>query len=242
MLTLHRWIKTWNQEINVYLVATDFYRNKFIEGGLPESKIVKKPHFVLNNPNNGEQYSSGNYALFIARLDPEKGVRTMLQAWKELKDIPLKIRGSGQLLGEMQGFITVHDMKHIEILEHLDNQGMDRLRKNARFLVWPSDGFYETFGLVAIECFACGIPVIASRTGVMNEIVTEGLTGLHFTPGDSTDLAGKVRWAWDHPQEMAKMGRNARREYEEKYTAEKNYNMLMDIYRDAIEANRKKVV
>ncbi|MGQ9850124.1 MAG: glycosyltransferase, partial [Aggregatilineaceae bacterium] len=80
------------------------------------------------------------------------------------------------------------------------------------------------------EAFACGVPVIASRTGVMAEIVTDGVTGLHFTPGDPADLAANVRWAWDHPAEMAEMGRAARYEFEQKYTAERNYAQLMHIY------------
>jgi glycosyltransferase involved in cell wall biosynthesis len=104
------------------------------------------------------------------------------------------------------------------------------LLRGSRFLIWPSEGYYETFGLVAIEAFACGIPVVASRIGVMAEIVNEGRTGLLFEPGDAYDLAAKVEWAWTHPKEMEEMGRAARREYEAKYTAERNYEALMRIY------------
>jgi len=75
--------------------------------------------------------------------------------------------------------------------------------------------------------------VIASRLGAMAEIVEEGRTGLLFEPGDAEDLAEKVAWAWAHPRELAEMGREARREYEQKYTAEKNYEMLMAIYERA---------
>ena len=75
--------------------------------------------------------------------------------------------------------------------------------------------------------------MIASRLGAMAEIVEEGRTGLLFEPGDAEDLAEKVAWAWAHPRELAEMGREARREYEQKYTAEKNYEMLMAIYERA---------
>ncbi len=60
----------------------------------------------------------------------------------------------------------------------------------------------------------------------MAEIVEDGRTGLHFTPGDAQDLAAKVEWAWSHPERMRLMGEEARREYESKYTAEKNYPLL----------------
>jgi glycosyltransferase involved in cell wall biosynthesis len=71
---------------------------------------------------------------------------------------------------------------------------------------------------------------------VAEEIVEDGRTGLHFTPGDPQDLAAKVEWAWTHPAEMEAMGRAARAEYEGKYTAERNYPMLMEIYRKALGA------
>ena len=72
----------------------------------------------------------------------------------------------------------------------------------------------------------------------MQEIVRDGYTGLHFNPGDPEDLARKVEWAWTHPDEMRAMGTEARSEYESKYTAEKNYPMLMKIYERVIEGLR----
>ena len=71
----------------------------------------------------------------------------------------------------------------------------------------------------------------------MEEIVEDGRTGLHFNPGDAEDLAEKVEWAWNHPAEMRRMGIEARLEYEHKYTAERNYPMLMQIYREAMESS-----
>jgi glycosyltransferase involved in cell wall biosynthesis len=104
-------------------------------------------------------------------------------------------------------------------------------------LVFPSE-WYETFGRVAAEAFACGVPVIASRLGAIAEIVEDGSTGLHFTPGDPGDLAAKVEWAWTHPDAMEDMGCAARREYEAKYTAERNYPMLMEIYDHVLRQRR----
>lgn len=67
----------------------------------------------------------------------------------------------------------------------------------------------------------------------MMEIVEDGRTGLHFTPGDAEDLAAKVKWAWTHPREMDAMGNFARAEYQAKYTAEENYPQLLQIYKRA---------
>ena len=84
------------------------------------------------------------------------------------------------------------------------------------------------------EAFACSTPIICSGLGAMQEIVEDRHTGLHFTPGDADDLAVKVEWAWNHPEQVWAMGKEARREYEVKYTADQNYQILMRIYRRAI--------
>lgn len=70
----------------------------------------------------------------------------------------------------------------------------------------------------------------------MSEIVEDHVTGLHFNPGDPQDLAKKVEWAWNHPLELAWMGRMARLKYETDYNADKNYSLLMNIYEEAIAA------
>jgi len=94
--------------------------------------------------------------------------------------------------------------------------------------------------MTIIEAFACGTPVIASDLGSIPEFVDDGRTGLLFRPGDAQDLAAKVRWAFDHPEQMAAMRRETRREYEQKYTPERNYKLLIDIYEKAIENARRR--
>jgi glycosyltransferase involved in cell wall biosynthesis len=229
MLTFHRWIKTWHNLVDTYLVATEFYKQKFIEGGLPIGKINVKPHFIYSDPGPKSLRQQGEYVLFIGRLDPEKGIRTLLNAWKNL-NIPLMIRGDGRLEQECRDYIYAHQLNSIKIIERLSADDLSQMIMNGRFLIWPSEGYYETFGMVAVECFAHGIPVIASNIGIMAEIVKDDETGLLFNPGDPADLASKVEWLWNHPEESARLGRNARREYEEKYTPERNYQMLIDVY------------
>ncbi len=92
--------------------------------------------------------------------------------------------------------------------------------------------------LSIIEAFACGRPVIASRLGAMAEIVEEGRTGLLFEPGNARDLAEKVRYMLDHPVERERMGREARADFEVRYTAEANYPQLMGIYEKTVANHR----
>jgi glycosyltransferase involved in cell wall biosynthesis len=91
-----------------------------------------------------------------------------------------------------------------------------------------------------LEAFASGLPVIGSNLGSIAERVEHRRTGLLFRPGDAQDLAQQVRWAFEHPEEMAAMRVAARREYEEKYSAERNYKLLIGIYEMAIENARRR--
>jgi glycosyltransferase involved in cell wall biosynthesis len=236
MISVHHWLGTWNKKVNAYIVSTEFYRQKFAAAGFPPEKIALKPHFVDTDPGCTQQ--KGKYALFVGRLALEKGVPTLLAAWQKLRTVPLYIRGEGPL-AEAASIAQSQAGSRVILVPRMSRPALFDLVKAASFLVWPSEGYYETFGLVAIEAFACGVPVIASRLGVMQDIVHDGRTGLHFVPGDADDLARKVEWAWAHPDEMRAMGRNARAEYEAKYTAERNYKMLIDVYQQAIQEARE---
>lgn len=230
-LSIHHWLGTWKRRIDRYIVSTEFYRAKFMAAGLPSEKIALKPHFVDTDPGFAEQ--KGEYALFVGRLAPEKGVPTLLTAWQQVRTVPLLVRGEGPL-ADAVSTVQAQTGGRVTLLARASHSAIFDLMKAARFLVWPSEGYYETFGLVAIEAFACGIPVIASASGVMKEIVRDGHTGLHFIPGDPGDLAKKVEWAWEHPVEMREMGRNARGEYQTKYAAERNYEVLSQIYKSVL--------
>jgi glycosyltransferase involved in cell wall biosynthesis len=164
--------------------------------------------------------------LFVGRLSAEKGVSLLASAWRELGKIPLVVAGDGPLAG------TEWPMGVSWIGSH-PREKILALMSEARVLIVPSE-WYETGPLTVLEAFACGLPVIASNLGSMAETVTHEKTGLLFEPGDAADLARKVKWAFEHPEAMEKMRVNARSEFEEKYTADRNYEILMAIYEAAI--------
>jgi glycosyltransferase involved in cell wall biosynthesis len=110
--------------------------------------------------------------------------------------------------------------------------------RSARALVFPSE-WYEGFPVTIAEAFAHGLPVIASRLGAMAELVEEGRTGLLFRPGDVDDLERALAWAASHPEDSERMGENARRVYERRYTPQRNFDMLMDIYQRALTSRRR---
>jgi glycosyltransferase involved in cell wall biosynthesis len=229
MLATQRAMGTWKEKVQCYIARTKFARDKFIQGGLPAERIVVKPCFV--DPDPGPRVGSGDTVLFVGRLSAEKGLRTLIAAWENLDGrVPLRIAGDGPLRPEVEVEIERRAIAGVKMLGHLSSAETLAEMKRARFVVFPSE-WYEGLPLTIAEAFACGVPVVASRIGSMIDLVAGGRNGLHFTPGDPKDLAAKVEWAWMHPEATQEMGLNARAEYEAKYTAKHNYEMLTEINR-----------
>jgi glycosyltransferase involved in cell wall biosynthesis len=232
MAAVHRALDTWQTRIDVYIALSHFSRAKFIEGGLPADRIVVKPNFVV--ADSFPRSAPGDYALFVGRLSEEKGLGVLLSAWRSLTTkVPLRIVGVGPMLETLSREIADRSLFHVQLTGLRTAEEVRSLMRGARFLVFPSTCF-ETFGLTIAEAFACGLPVIASRLGVMEEMIEDGVTGLHFESGNAGDLATKVEWAWNHPEQMVVMGRSSRAEHEAKYAPERNYGRMVEIYAGVI--------
>jgi glycosyltransferase involved in cell wall biosynthesis len=231
MLEFHRIRETWTSTVNAYIALTQFSRNFFVDLGLPHKKIHVKPNFLSHDP--GRRSSPGNYALFVGRLSPEKGALEMLRAWLHLPHIPLVVVGDGPLYNDALQVLQSSGCTHIRLLGRMTAQDTQTQIKGARFLVFPSR-WYEPFGMVLLEAAAAGVPAIAARIAGVPELVIEGKTGLLFDLQAPDDLASKVNWGWTHPAEMEAMGSVARQLYLENFTAPKNYESLMNVYRSVV--------
>jgi glycosyltransferase involved in cell wall biosynthesis len=231
MLAAHRLRGTWTDEVDAFIALTDFARRKFIAGGLPQKRIHVLPNFTFAGlPRPGE----GDYGLFVGRLAPEKGLGTLLAAWALLpRRVPLVIVGDGPLRAELERQAALRGLSQVLFRGRLDPSETHAAMRGAKFLILASE-CYENFPMTVVEAFACGLPAICCRLGALPDIVKDGETGLHFTPGNPADLAAKVEWAWTHLGEMRAMGMSARAEFESKYTAEQHYSMLMEIYAAAM--------
>jgi glycosyltransferase involved in cell wall biosynthesis len=232
MLKTHRFTKTWTDKIDAYITLSEFARQKFIEGGLPKSKLFVRPNFLVEDPGIGE--NNREYALYVGRLSPEKGIMTMIEAWKNHPGIPLKIIGDGPQRPQIEEIIRQNQLNHIELSGFLPLNDVYQALRKALFLVMPSI-WLETFGRVIIEAYATGTPVIASRIGAMKEIIIEKKTGLLFEPGNALDLSDQIQYAIDHPLELRTWGEQARSQYVQKYTADSAYEKLISIYEEVLE-------
>ena len=235
MLSVHRLLRTWAKRVDGFIALTNFARTKFIHGGLPPDKLFVKPNFV--DPDPGMRTELGRHALFVGRISEEKGMGTLLEAWKDL-DVPLRIIGDGPLVAELRkigpGGVIEYGGRRTRMEVYAE-------MKRARFLVFPSS-VYETFSLTLVEAFATGLPVIAPSHGAARELVDDRRTGLHFTAGDPRDLRAKVKYAWENSTELEAFGREGRREFEARYTADQNFQSLMAIYESVMRSSRARPI
>lgn len=226
MLAAHRAIGTWGNMVDAYIALSDFSRGKFIEGGLPGDKIWIKPNFAARDPGPGR--GQGGYALYAGRLSPEKGVATLLDAWRQLDGkIPLWIVGDGPLVGKVAE--AAEAVPAIRYLGRVPNEDVLRYMQAAAFLVAPSE-CYENFPMIIVEAYAAGLPVLASDLGSTGSLVQAGQTGRHFVVGNAADLAQQALRLMDNPAGLDAMRATARATYEARYTAAANYRQLRDIY------------
>jgi glycosyltransferase involved in cell wall biosynthesis len=237
MIQTHRVRKTWSQEIDTYIALSSFAREKFVQAGFPADKISVKPNFVYPDP--GERSRPGEYALFLGRLTPSKGLSTLLEAWGRLPyAIPLVIAGDGPMRQELEEEVARKKLQGVHFVGHVNHDERFDAMKKAAFLIVPSI-WHEPFGMVVAEAFACGTPVLAAFVGSMQEMLDDGVTGLHFPPGNPDVLAKKVAWAWEHKPELIPIAKAARQVYEDRYTAKSNYLLLMEIYASAIDTHTR---
>ncbi len=230
MTATHRLMGTWQSAVDVYITMTNFTRSILVKAGIPADRLVVKPHFTPEPLAIGSPERRKG-VLFVGRLSPEKGIDVMLRAWRR-SSIPLRIIGDGPLSREIP-----LDNPVIEFLGRRQAPEVATAMAEAAFLIMPSL-WYETFGMVVIEAFAAGLPVLASRLGAMAELVEDGETGWLFRPGDADDLAAKLEQAFAQPKALAHMSLKARAAYRARYTPEQGYRELMAIYNRAIARRR----
>ena len=190
-----------------------------------------KPNFIIDV---GNEKNKEEYILYVGTLQPWKGIMTLIQAYNEIDlNIPLKIVGDGPLEKEIRGKA---DLKKVQMIGKKPQSETLALIKKTRLLVLPSECF-ENFPRVIVEAYACGTPVVVSNIGAMAELVRNGETGLYFEVGNSEDLKQKIMELITNEELWGKCSFFARKEYENKFTPQQNYDQLIGIYKSAMEKN-----
>lgn len=226
MLIRNRREGTYQTLVNCYIALTEFAAGRLIAGGIPRDRIRIKPNFAPDIAGPGP--GNGGYAVFVGRLSAEKGLHTLFAAWEFLREIPLKIVGDGPLRGELTEYVLRKRLP-IQFLGLCARPAVLHAVRHALVQVIPSE-WYEGFPMVVPEAYACGTPVVCSRIGSLEEIVREGETGARFEAGDAADLARTVKRLVNDPAGLLRMREHARAEFLARYTSDRNFHLLMEIY------------
>jgi len=233
MTWLHKKNGTWKNRIDKYIALTDFAKNKFLNSSLNlnDFKIEIKPNFVVDY---GFELEKEEYCLFVGRLSKEKGIDILLNAFQN-SSRKLQIIGSGPMLETVEEYSKKYDN-----IEYLGFQSIDFIigkLKKAKALIFTSIWF-EGMPMTILESFSTGTPVICGDIGGPAEIVANEINGLVYKAGDSLKLQEKIEKLYTQPELYTTLSQNARMEFEEKYSEEKNYIQLVNIYKKVIDEKK----
>ncbi len=225
-MLIHHWMRTW-ECCSRFIVLSQHTQNIFMHSKMRfrNEQIVVKPNFSAFPKL--ESSKRGDYFLFVGRLSEEKGIRLLLQVFSALPH-HLKIAGDGPLRDEVINYSSL--FPNIEFIGSLPKEEVITALQHCTALVFPSIWF-EGMPLTIIEAFGSGTPVIASKLGAMENMITPGFDGLHFECGNTDSLkASLIQWVQLREQDKMTMRKNARFTYEEYYTPGTNIKQLLGIY------------
>lgn len=197
------------QEVDLFIAPSNFLRDKYIEQGLTENKIIYSDYGMDKSLfSNLEKTSSQEVRFgFIGAIMPQKGIHILLEAFSNIKDATLKIYGRRDAdIGYYQGLRK--DLRNVEFMgEARTEEERRKMFSNIDILVFPSIWF-ENSPLVIHEAFMAKLPVITSNLGGMAELVKHNKNGLLFEAGNSNDLHEKIRMVIDNSGLIEKLREN----------------------------------
>lgn len=240
-VALHRRLGTWVGQVDAFIALSEFQRGRMIAAGLPVGRVHVKPNFYPCGPVVVPWVERRPCVVFAGRLSAEKGAKSLVRGWLLWgEQAPeLRIVGDGPLRDELEELASTQPCVPISFLGQLTWEMAQIEIAHARLLVLPSECF-EGFPMVVREAFAFGTPAAVSDIGPLPSIVKHRVSGVVFAPANSGSLLQQVKAAWDTPGLLERLGNGARAEFEAKYTGEKNYEMLMEIYQRAIVVSKSK--
>ena len=212
-----------------FICLTEFFKIKMQEAGVPESKLFVRPNFVYAPPLSNNGSAAGNYAIYMGRLSAEKGCWTLIHAFEQMPQVPLKILGTGPLEPELQEYVRAKGIGNIQFLGFKSGEEKWQLLRNSLCSVVPSE-WYENFPVTVLEAYMAAKPVVASRMGGLPYIVEDGQSGLLFEAGKVGELVQKIQSLVDDPAGAVRMGACGRRLSETKYGPEQGYSNLMKVF------------
>lgn len=238
--------RTWRTAPSAYLFLSEALRRELAPLGLPPERCFVKGNFVEPAPPRAPGPTEPLVA-YLGRLTEAKGLRVLARAWDRYRatlpdpgaGLRLAIAGAGPLEGEIRAWAAGH--RSVDVLGLLDRPHCADLVRRARAVVAPSE-WPEPFGLVVAEAMAAGTMPLATAHGAFVDMVTDGVDGRLYPPGDAAALA-RLLTELDHatPAQLATVGAAAQATSRRRFSATDNVALLEAAYRFAVEHPRGRV-
>ena len=195
-------------------------------------KITKKYNFVPDAEANLKviriKEIPKRYVVFYGRIGEEKGIRVLMKIWNELSEIPLVVMGGGPLEAEFK--VWAEKQPNVYFLGYTQHDKCLSIVKGGEFVIFPSI-WYEGCSMVEIETESLGKGLVVTDLGFSAEAIDNGKNGYKVKLGDVKEFVNQIRALWNDPDKCIEIGENARKDYEEKYLPEDNYQQLIKIYK-----------
>jgi len=219
--------------VDLFIAPSEFVRSKFIEYGFDPRKILRMELFSNIELKRGD-IDTGSYYMYIGRLSYEKGLKTLIGAASRIDSSELKIVGDGPMKEQLMKYASsIEGGERIHFVGYKTMRDIVTLYDQCKFTVVPSE-WYEPSGLIILESFSRGKPVIGSRIGGITELVLDTERGLLFEPGDPEDLRAAIRFLLANPDLIKEMGENARNYVRKMHNPHDHYKKLLDIYESVL--------
>lgn len=227
--------RTWRSSVSAYVFLSNAQRDAFAGYGLPTGRVFVKPNLVPTGATVASEPE--DFVMFAGRLTAAKGVELLMEAWDQFQAAPssplrLIVAGSGPLEDRVNAWAAARPS--VECVGILGRDECSRLLSRARAAVIPSL-WEETFGLVAVEAMAAGVPPVAPAHGSFPDIVTHGDDGVLFPPGQASALASIFDEISAEPHRFRALGKAAQATHTRRFSPGPNIEQLVGIYRFAID-------
>jgi glycosyltransferase involved in cell wall biosynthesis len=235
ILKLHRVVKTFARNNDLFIIPDNFLATRLIKGGIPAYKIKKNvnPFFVEDYQ---PCYEAGDFILYVGRLVRHKGVFTLVRAMSNSSSEgpPLYIVGGGESRRELEALVRELKIENrVKFLGPRWGKDVQSLIKSSRFVVIPSE-WYDNLPLILCQAYAMAKPVIASAINGIPEYVENGVDGLLFEPGNAEQLAQCIDRLSGDASMLATMAKNARRKAEEVFDYQAYWRTLKPLLEELV--------
>jgi glycosyltransferase involved in cell wall biosynthesis len=228
--------RAWRTMVAAYACISASQRDLLRGIGLPADRVFVRHNMIP--ARTVVQAARCPEVVYAGRLDAAKGVPVLLAGWDnylsstESPGLSLVIAGSGPLEDDVRAWAA--SRRSVRFVGQLGPDACAAAMAAARAVVLPS-AWEETFGLAAVEAMALGVAPLAAGHGAFPELITDGVDGALFRPGDPAALAAAFELADKNYGVFEEYGVQARKTYEQRFNPADSLQRLLHIYRYAIE-------